>query len=192
MKRSTQRSAGRVVAGATLTAAVLLLAGCGGEGADASGRAPGASRDAAGPGADSDGRQGSTPSVPASSPAAPVSPAPVPADELLVAVTVSGGIDGRHETMLINGDGSYTTLSLGKKPRGKGRMRPAELASLRAALADADFAKLPRINLGEQPVPDGLTTAVVHQGHEVVTDGSSPVPGLDRVIAALPPMDAGR
>ncbi|MEU8678773.1 hypothetical protein [Streptomyces sp. NPDC048560] len=111
------------------------------------------------------------------------------ADDLLVVVTVSGGIDGRHRSVLIDGDGSYATLSRGE-PEGKGRMKPAELAALRAALAESEFATLPRVNLAEQPIPDGLTTAVVYQGHEVVTDGSKPLPGLDRVIAALPPMEA--
>ncbi|QNE78945.1 hypothetical protein F0344_34045 [Streptomyces finlayi] len=61
-------------------------------------------------------------------------------------------------------------------------MEPAEMTSLRAALAESDFAKPPRINLRGEPIPDGLTTAVVYQGHEVVTDGSKPLRGLDRVI----------
>ncbi|MET9518620.1 hypothetical protein [Streptomyces sp. NPDC002994] len=69
---------------------------------------------------------------------------------------------------------------------GRDKMKPAELTKLRKALAESDFAKLPRINMRSQPIPDGLTTAVVHQGHEVVTDGSRPVPALDRIIAALP------
>ncbi|MGW8884539.1 hypothetical protein [Streptomyces sp. NPDC055749] len=184
MKRST----GQAATGAILMAVALLLAGCGSDGGDASKSPPGPSRSSTAPGDSTSTPQASpSPSPSSISPA----PAPAPADELLVAATVSGGIDGRHQSMLINGDGSYTTLSLGKD-RGKGQMEPAELTSLRTALADADFAKLPRINLREQPVPDGLTTAVIYQGHEVVTDGSTPIPELDRVIAALPPMDAGR
>ncbi|MGR8008311.1 hypothetical protein [Streptomyces hypolithicus] len=65
-------------------------------------------------------------------------------------------------------------------------MKPAELRALREALAAADFAKIPRVTLREQPIPDGLTTAVVHDGHEAVTDGSRRVPALDRIITALP------
>ncbi|MFC9245639.1 hypothetical protein ACFT7S_16925 [Streptomyces sp. NPDC057136] len=187
MKRST----GRAVTGVALVGAVLLLTGCGdGADVDTPRSAPSASRGSPGSGNNTSTAPPLPPSAPASTPAASASPAPTVADELLIAVTVSGGIDGRQQRMLINGDGSYSTLSHGE-PEGEGRMKPAEMASLRAALAEADFAKLPRINLGEQPIFDGLTTAVVYQGHEVVTDGSKPVPGLDRVIAALPPMNAG-
>ncbi|MEN8650947.1 hypothetical protein ABCR94_09970 [Streptomyces sp. 21So2-11] len=196
MKRSAY---GVAVSGAAL-AGMLLLAGCGDGGRD--GADAGTSESA--PSASTSRTVGSTdPSAstpapaPTSSSPAPTSPAPTPppapADERLVTVTVSGGIDGRHQSMLINGDGSYTTLSLRpERPERKGRMKPAELAELRTALAEADFAKLPRLNIPEQPVPDGLTTAVVYRGHEVVTgDGAKPLPRLDRVIAALPPMGAG-
>ncbi|MFD5099070.1 hypothetical protein [Streptomyces albidochromogenes] len=99
--------------------------------------------------------------------------------------TVTGGIDGRHQSVLVNADGSYTTLS-GAKEVGRGKMKPAEFAELRKALAESDFTKLPRINMSSRPIADGLTTAVVHAGHEVVTDGSKPVPALDRIITALP------
>ncbi|GHH53917.1 hypothetical protein GCM10018773_56150 [Streptomyces candidus] len=86
-------------------------------------------------------------------------------------------------------DGSYTTLDR-KKGTDKGRMSAAALAELRDALAASDFASLPRVSVADPPVADGIMTAVVYRGREVVTDGMQKVPGLDRVIAALPALSS--
>ncbi|GGZ84762.1 hypothetical protein GCM10010329_00180 [Streptomyces spiroverticillatus] len=102
-----------------------------------------------------------------------------------MAATASGGIDGRHRSVLVSTDGSYTTIDR-KKPPKSGRMSPKDLAELKDALADSDFAKLPRVSMADPPVMDGITTAVIYQGHEVATDGMKKLPKLDRVIAALP------
>ncbi|MFI0982436.1 hypothetical protein ACH4SP_36190 [Streptomyces sp. NPDC021093] len=122
--------------------------------------------------------------LPPSSPPEPTTSVPGK-PKRLVAGTLSGGIDGRHRSVVVNDDGSYTALDR-KKPPKTGRMAPAELAELRAALADSDFATLPRVSVASPPIADGIATAVVYQGREVVTDGMKKVPKLDRIIAALP------
>ncbi|WP_434596409.1 hypothetical protein [Streptomyces sp. A5-4] len=191
-----RRSVCGAVAG-TMMIATLSLTGCGsgdGRGSDAGTSESAPSPSVGRSGGDQTGTSAppptGAPTPSASTPSAPSTPAP--ANERLVTVTVSGGFDGRHQSTLVNGDGSYRMLShRPERPEHTGRMKPAELAELRTALAEADFAKLPRLNVADQPIADGLTTAVVHRGHEVVTDGSKPVPGLDRVIAALPAMRTG-
>ncbi|HET6860267.1 MAG TPA: hypothetical protein VFH94_24635 [Streptomyces sp.] len=195
---SPRRSRSPWGAGAgTVLVAALLLTGCGGgdEGADGGGSDAGTSTSAPGASTPPPTPSASTPPPPTPSPSvsAPSDSAPAPAGEGLVTVTVSGGIDGRHQSMFINRDGSYTTSShRPSRPERQGRMKPAELAALRTALAEADFAKLPRRNLADRPVPDGLTTVLVYAGHQVATaDGAKPIPALNRVIAALPPMDTG-
>ncbi|WP_455362293.1 hypothetical protein [Streptomyces sp. SYSU K21746] len=154
-------------------AAALLLAGCtaGGGGTPAQ----------------------ATPDLPAAS-----SPAPEPAtasatpepsatpseDERLVTVTVTGGIAGRHESVLVNDDGSYTTLT-GGKSADAGRLTPAELRALRTALKEADIPHLPRVSTG-QPVPDAFVYAIRYEGYEVVTSDPTPPPALRKVLAAVP------
>ncbi|WP_433545698.1 hypothetical protein ACQPZG_11445 [Streptomyces sp. CA-294286] len=129
---------------------------------------------------------------PSGSPPPSGTPSPPPSvpgkGRLLVTATVSGGIDGRHRSVLVHADGSYTTLDR-SKGADKGRMRPAALTELRDALAASDFASLPRMSVADPPVADGIMTAVAYRGREVVTDGTRKVPGLDRVIAALPALD---
>ncbi|MFJ6695539.1 hypothetical protein ACIQM4_05660 [Streptomyces sp. NPDC091272] len=190
--------------GAMVVAALcgLLLAGCGegAAGGPATGKpsGPEVSVSDSGNGPSGAASPSTVPPAPASTPpSAPpstevppsVDPAPsasVPAQtRRLVAATVSGGIDGRHRSVLVNSDGTYTTLDRKKPPRS-GRMRPAQLAELRAALAASDFAKLPRVSRADPPVMDGVTTAIIYDGHEVATDGMKKIPKLDRVVAALP------
>ncbi|MGW1887026.1 hypothetical protein [Streptomyces sp. NPDC001970] len=128
------------------------------------------------------------PSRPPSSEPPSASPSPTAAltgkEEQLVAATLTGGIDGRHESVVVSGDGSYTRLIRGRTV-ASGRMEPVELAALRTALADADFPHLPRISMGE-PVLDGRVYAIIHGGREVVTGDPAPPPALSKVIAALP------
>ncbi|MEU8889581.1 hypothetical protein [Streptomyces sp. NPDC048442] len=194
--RSARAGSGTGAKAAAATAAALcglLLAGCAnGTVTDpGSGKSPGprtswSPESSASP---SDGT-GTPPSTapptgpPPSSPAAPATSVPGKSKRL-VAATVSGGIDGRHRSVLVNADGSYTALDR-KKPPKTGQMKPDRLAELRTALAESDFAKLPRTSLSSPPIADGITTAVIYQGREVVTDGMKKIPGLDRIIAALP------
>lgn len=151
---------------------------------------PGGTPSATAPGGTpSGGPAGQTPptSPPPSSPPGPPASAPENGQRLVTA-TVSGGFDGRRRSVLVNNDGSYTAVDRKKAPR-KGQLKPAELAELRAALAASDFARLPRVSMASPPVADGITTAVIHQGREVATDGMKKIPKLDRVIAALPGLD---
>ncbi|MFF0743907.1 hypothetical protein ACFYVL_26285 [Streptomyces sp. NPDC004111] len=125
------------------------------------------------------------PTTPPPSPTVPPSDPTPPQGKRLVAATVSGGIDGRHRSVLVNEDGTYTTVDR-KKPPKKGKMPADKLAELRSALAESNFGALPRVSVADPPVMDGVMTAVIYQGHEVATDGMKKVPRLDRVIDALP------
>lgn len=147
---------------------VLLAAGCAsGEGAD--------------DGGDSTRAEPSAPTTPAPTTPAPTTPA---AARPLVHVTVTGGIAGVHNDLLVRDDGTYTT-STKTGPKGSGRMTPAELAELRRALEKADFARLPREATGS-PVADGFTYRITYAGHTVTTDETTRLPALRDVFAALP------
>lgn len=142
---------------------VLLAAGCAsGEGVDGGG--------------DSTRAEPSAPTTPA-----PTTPA---AARPLVHVTVTGGIAGVRNDLLVRDDGTYTT-STKTGPKGSGRMTPAELAELRRALEKADFARLPGEATGS-PVADGFTYRITYAGHTVTTDERTRLPALRDVFAALP------
>lgn len=147
---------------------VLLAAGCAsGEGGDG--------------GEDSTRARSSAPTTPAPTTPAPTTPA---AARPLVHVTVTGGIAGVRNDLLVRDDGTYTT-STKTGPKGSGRMTPAELAELRRALEKADFARLPGEATGS-PVADGFTYRITYAGHTVTTDETTRLPALRDVFAALP------
>ncbi|MFI8293268.1 hypothetical protein ACIGBL_29435 [Streptomyces sp. NPDC085614] len=134
-----------------------------------------------------------TSTAPASPPAPPPPPSPdgtsknseEPAPrEVLVELNVTGGFAGVQNQLIVRYDGSYTTRS-GTKPPRTGRMEPAEVAELRAALEDPAFAAVPARPTGE-PVHDGFQYVVTYRYRVVVaTDGDRP-PALRRVFSALP------
>ncbi|MFD8412812.1 hypothetical protein ACFV2Q_13795 [Streptomyces sp. NPDC059650] len=104
----------------------------------------------------------------------------------LVAVTRSGGFAGRTTGLLVTDDGSWTRLDGEGRRTGSGKLSADGLARLRAALAAADFPRLPRVPTGGPTVYDGFTYAFVHGGREVTArDGAIP-PGLADVLSALP------
>ncbi|MGW7369662.1 hypothetical protein ACWGI8_41125 [Streptomyces sp. NPDC054841] len=177
----------RITGAAGLLAAALLVSGCDGGGA-AKGAPDSTASSApatASPSSPSSPTPSSSPSPsPSGAPTSALAPAPTGKVERLVAATMTGGIDGRHESVIVRGDGSYTRLGRGK-PDESGRLTPAELATLRKALSDADFPRLPRISMGD-PVPDGRVYAIIYGGREVVTGDPAPPPALGKVISALP------
>ncbi|MFG2643311.1 hypothetical protein ACGFYP_20365 [Streptomyces sp. NPDC048370] len=104
--------------------------------------------------------------------------------EVLVEVNVNGGLAGVRNQLIVHYDGSYTTRSGTESPRS-GKMTPAEVAELRAALEDPAYAKVPARPTG-QPVPDGFQYVFTHRYRVVVAgDGERP-PALQRVFEALP------
>ena len=108
------------------------------------------------------------------------------ADEVLIEVNVSGGLAGVANQLLVYGDGRYTVRQGVTSPRTrKGRMKPTELAELRAALESPAYAAVPaRVEGGV--VHDGFQYVVSHDHRVVVAgDGGRPA-ALDRVFAALP------
>ncbi|MFF3426958.1 hypothetical protein [Streptomyces sp. NPDC002602] len=209
MRAGRAGRAGRAttVPGAVLGAvlAALLLGGCGG--ADEPPTAPHTETATAGA---SSPATPSTPSAPpappAGTPSAPVpggstppgpgptgtAPAPSPRvtspAATLVRVTRSGGFAGRTGTLVIGDDGSWTLLDGRAKEVGRGKLTGPQLGTLRAALREADFARLPRTSKSGT-VFDGFTYAFAYGGFEVATgDGSVPI-ALTRVLDALPPFE---
>ncbi|MDX3852100.1 hypothetical protein [Streptomyces sp. AK02-01A] len=169
------------VAGPALAA--LLLTGCGGGGTDPSDRDP----------SDSATRPAASATAPATAATAPADPGtpsesspPVvpPRMETLVTVTRSGGLAGRHDSVIVYSDGSYTTLVKGRTGTS-GRMAAGELAELRAALSASGIERLPRV-LFDRPAPDAFLYAIAYQGREVVMSDAQPVPTVRRVVAAAP------
>ncbi|TXS50104.1 hypothetical protein [Streptomyces sp. t39] len=145
---------------AVLLAGALAAAGCGTAG-------------------QSGGRAGAPSPAPAASSAAP--PALAPA---LVELSVTGGLAGVRDVVLVREDGTYSTYRKGGK-QGSGRMTPAELNRLRDALEAARFPTLPR-EATPAPVADGFTYRITHRGHAVTTADPVPLPELGAVLSALP------
>ncbi|MET8331484.1 hypothetical protein [Streptomyces sp. NPDC005181] len=114
--------------------------------------------------------------------------APAPGrDTVLVIFTESGGIDGRHNSLVVYGDGRYLVVTPKRKSRS-GRMKPGDLAELRTALEEVDFSGLPSRPTGPT-VFDGITRVIVHDGHTAVDNGGTLSAGaLTEVYQALPPI----
>ncbi|MET9322527.1 hypothetical protein ABZX75_20405 [Streptomyces sp. NPDC003038] len=187
-------------AAATVLLSAVVLGGCGPGGPDGSAGPP-ARPDDGGGGTTTTATATATATVspeptPTANPAPTASPSPAvpPAavGEILVRVSRSGGFVGGTHTLRVKGDGSWTRLDRRAEPEGTGRLAPAELAALRTALREADFARLPRTVLGDSTIHDGFTYAFVHGGHEVVTETGSVPAALERVLVALPPFEPDR
>ncbi|MCX5404656.1 hypothetical protein OHA37_12270 [Streptomyces sp. NBC_00335] len=127
------------------------------------------------------------PSTSAPAPAPSVSPPG--AGETLVAVTRSGGIAGKNSTLIIKGDGSFLRLNAKAETVDRDKLSASALAKLRTALQKADFPRLPRISMPEQPVFDSFTYAFRHGGYEVAADQSTLPRPLQGVLSALPPFE---
>ncbi|MFE2329660.1 hypothetical protein ACFXD5_38160 [Streptomyces sp. NPDC059385] len=183
----TSRTVVAVRLGAAVLLGAALLAGCGPAGAsDASmSRAP----------SDAPTATGDTPAPPPPSPSQSPSqgqsqsqsPSRNDAAETLVRVTRTGGFAGQTHTLVVKGDGSWTRLDVKAQPTGTGKQSPQELDALRAALAKADFAHLPRVSTGGPVIYDGYAYTFVHGGFEVASDQGSMPPALTAVLDALPP-----
>ncbi|MEV4949485.1 hypothetical protein [Streptomyces sp. NPDC053755] len=104
--------------------------------------------------------------------------------EVLVELNVSGGYAGVNNRLIVHYDGSHTTRS-GTGPPRHGRMTPAEVARLRAALEDPAYAAVPARPTGK-PVFDGFRYVVAHRYRVVVADDGAVPAALARVFDALP------
>ncbi|TLQ43439.1 hypothetical protein [Streptomyces marianii] len=169
--------------GAALLLVLVCVTGCGGvdDGADSrpDGTAAPARPEQPAP---------SAPVPPATSGAPATTPSATTPDRAsaLVTLTESGGIDGRHRSIVVYDDGTYLLVAPGKENR-PGRMAPAALAELRTALDEVDFSRLPTRPTGP-PVMDGLTRVLVHDGRTSVDDGTDIPADLAAVYDALPPL----
>ncbi|MFJ4778202.1 hypothetical protein [Streptomyces sp. NPDC088762] len=162
-----------------------VLAGCGPSG-PGSGSGPGGEGDAP--------RATSAPPAAPTASAAPTAPTasaaaskPPSAEETLLRVSRSGGFAGETHTLIVKGDGAWTRLDGKAQEEGSGRLKPEDLDALRAALEEADFARLPRLATSSPAIYDGFFYAFVHGGYEVAADQGSLSPALEKVLAPLPP-----
>ncbi|MGW0754099.1 hypothetical protein [Streptomyces sp. NPDC002587] len=171
----------RAVAGAVLGAVVLV--GCGPSGSVGVDNAPATPGQAA-PAPTGPTLPGPTPAP--SGAASPTAGKPPSAEETLVRVIRSGGFAGQTHTLVVQGDGSWTRLDREAKPEGAGKLSETELAELRTALREADFAQLPRIATGGPTIYDGFFYTFVHGGYEVAGGEGSLAPALRKVLDALP------
>ncbi|MFH9794229.1 hypothetical protein [Streptomyces virginiae] len=190
----------RAVAAVLLSA--VVLAGCGPSGSGGADDArPGGSAEPAtstgtSTGADpaaspSTGPSPSTGTGPGTGTGTGTGPSAVPAPgDTLVRVTRSGGFAGETHTLVVKGDGSWSRLDGKAQPEGTGKLSEQELAALRTALREADFARLPRIATGGPKIYDGFFYAFAHGGYEVAGEQGSLPPALERVAQALPPFTA--
>lgn len=186
----------RVVAVTAVAGAVLgtVLVGCGpSDSGGVDGRPPATGGQTP---TDTTATTATTAPTTATTPApAPTTAGPAPADspaatKTLVRVTRSGGFAGQTRTLVVKGDGSWTRLDARAKPEGTGKLSEAGLATLRAALREADFPHLPRIATSGTTVYDGFIYAFVHGGFEVAVDQEVLPPALTKVLDALPPFTA--
>ncbi|WP_053687340.1 hypothetical protein [Streptomyces sp. IGB124] len=182
----------RAVAAVLLSA--VVLAGCGpsGSGGADDARPGGSAEPATSTGTSTGaGPAASTGTGPSPSPSTGTGPSAVPAPgDTLVRVTRSGGFAGETHTLVVKGDGSWSRLDGKAQPEGTGKLSEQELAALRTALREADFARLPRIATGGPKIYDGFFYAFAHGGYEVAGEQGSLPPALERVAQALPPFTA--
>ncbi|MFI1465928.1 hypothetical protein [Streptomyces wuyuanensis] len=178
----------RKAVGAALLLVLVSVTGCGGGDRTTDTRPSGS-----GPGPSAGPTRSQPPSPsPTEPPATGTLPAATPSlttpDEVsaLVTLTESGGIDGRHDSVVVYDDGTYLRVAPGRKDR-PGRMTPAALSKLRKALDGVDFSRLPTRPTGP-PIMDGLTRVLVHDGHTSVDDGTDIPADLAAVYDAMPPL----
>ncbi|MEV6548811.1 hypothetical protein AB0M57_08865 [Streptomyces sp. NPDC051597] len=122
--------------------------------------------------------------TPGTSPAGTATATPPARQGQLLRLVVSGGFAGVHNELVVKDDGSYTsTRRDGQKTTGT--LTREELAKLREALVDADFAHLPPRPTG-RPIADALMYQFTYEGHVVLADDVHQTPGLRAVRARLP------
>ncbi|MFD9406682.1 hypothetical protein ACFWBN_06600 [Streptomyces sp. NPDC059989] len=187
----------RAAAVATVTAVLsaVVLAGCGpsgsGAGSGGDGDAPPATPTSAGSAPATPPAATPPPATPPATTTPPAASQPPAAGETLVRVSRSGGFAGETHTLIVKGDGSWTRLDGKAKQEGSGRLEQADLDALRAALTEADFARLPRIATSSPKIFDGFFYAFVHGGYEVAADQGALSPALDKVLGLLPSFTNG-
>ncbi|MFJ6633044.1 hypothetical protein ACIQMR_16885 [Streptomyces sp. NPDC091376] len=172
----------RIVRGAGLLAVLMTMTSCVTDGGDAAEPRPATRSSSSAPAATAGTP---LPGTPAPGPTSDPATTPDP-HSVLLTFTESGGIDGRHNSLVVYEDGRFLRVAP-RSPDRPGRMTPAGLAALRAALDDVDFSRLPSRPTGP-PVMDGLTRVVVHDGHTAVDDGTDTPAALAGVYEALPPL----
>jgi hypothetical protein len=133
--------------------------------------------------------QSAPPASPSTGPSvvpSPPSPSTPDPGQVLVSYLRQGGIAGFRDELVVRPDGSYTVTGRNRSAVN-GKLTPAELAELRRALQDANFAGLPT----DSPlqIADGFTHVIRYGGRQVSAgDGNVPktlapvISLLDKII----------
>lgn len=106
--------------------------------------------------------------------------------DLIAALTRSGGLQGRTQTLLVQQDGTLALLNgaPGSAVFKTGTASAAQLQALQALLASDDWQQLDD-SYGRQ-VPDGFMYSVTGGGKQVTTyDGAQNPPALENVLGKL-------
>ena len=87
------------------------------------------------------------------------------------------------DTLVVNEDGQFTLVRLKPAVRKSGQLSASDLADLRKALTDADFAHLPRV----QPArgADLFSYQVTYRDSQVLAQDGGIAPQLQPVISML-------
>ena len=160
-----------------LLSVVLLLAACGGSAAPGGSDSTGASGTAA---------QTSTSGGDSPSPARETAMAQPGAGSPVVVFTRSGGMLGKTETLVVQGDGLLQVIEgeSGGPPAKEGRAQPEQMSKLDAALKSEGWQQL-QPSYGQQ-VPDGYSYTIVAGSKTIATfDGAPMPPVLEDVLNQL-------
>lgn len=109
-----------------------------------------------------------------------------PSSDLIAALTRSGGLVGRTQTLLVRQDGTVALLNgeQGSPPFKTGKASAEQLQSLRTLLASPEWQQLDA-SYGQQ-VPDGFAYTVTGGGVQVQTyDGTQNPAALENVLSKL-------
>ncbi|WP_431961750.1 hypothetical protein [Actinacidiphila sp. bgisy160] len=187
------RTLGRaVLAGVVLAVGVLGSTGCtltigetAGEPADVevvTATAPAPSPSSVPPSASTSASAPTSPSRPPS-PSRTATPVPVRGpDQKLVVMTVSGGFAGVHQQVMLRGDGTVYTGHKGE-PIVR-RVGAVQFKELRILLGDPALEDVPDFTMN-MAANDMFQYTLQFDGRTVMTDRSSKVPALERLIDAL-------
>ncbi|MFD8073347.1 hypothetical protein ACFV3E_11920 [Streptomyces sp. NPDC059718] len=175
---------GAVLAGVVLAAGVLGSTGCTltiGEPADVAVVTATASATSSSSGPPSASASASASA--STSPSRTATPVPVRGpDQKLVVMTVSGGFAGVHHQVMLRGDGTVFASEKGRPVLR--RVGAAQFKELRILLGDPALEDVPDFTMN-MAANDMFQYTLQFNGRTVMTDRSSKLPALERLINAL-------
>ncbi|WUD77018.1 hypothetical protein OG937_37615 [Streptomyces sp. NBC_00510] len=191
-ERAVRTLGGAVLAGVVLAAGVVGSTGCtltigetAGEPADVAvvTATASATSSSSGPPSASASASVSASTSPSPSPSRTATPVPVRGpDQKLVVMTVSGGFAGVHQQVMLRGDGTVFTGAKGQPVLR--RVGAAQFKELRILLGDPALEDVPDFTMN-MAANDMFQYTLQFNGRTVMTDRSSKLPALERLINAL-------